>query len=56
MTAPRLRYVTVGVTALVLVAGGFAVTKMIAKPSGIGAECEKRAGDDRQTSYSQLDH
>jgi len=54
VTAPRLRYVTVGVTALVLVAGGFAVTKMIAKPSGIGAECEKRGGDDRQTCYSQL--
>src|SRR6185503_18201248 len=55
VTSPRLRYVAVGVTALVLIAGGFAVTKMIAKPAGgVGAECAKRGGDDRQTCYSQL--
>jgi hypothetical protein len=55
VTSPRLRYVAVGVTALVLLAGGFAVTKMIANPAGaVGGECEKRAGDDRQTCYSQL--
>lgn len=54
MTLSRHHYVAVGLTALVLVAGGFAV-KMIAKPSGgLGSECEKRAGDDRQTCYGQL--
>src|SRR5262245_54998144 len=49
----RLRYVAIFVTGLVLVAAGFAVTKIIARPRG-GGECGGRSGDDRQSCYSQL--
>jgi hypothetical protein len=50
----RLRYVTLGVTALVLVAGGFAVTKIIARPGPVAGECASRSGDERQTCVSRL--
>ena len=50
----RLRYIAVGVTTLVLVAGGFAVTKMIARPGSPGGDCDDRTGDARQSCYSQL--
>jgi hypothetical protein len=50
----RLRYVALVVTGLVLVAGGFAVTKIIARPSAAAGECNDRSGDDRQACYSQL--
>jgi len=50
----RLRYLALGVTALVLAAGGFAVTKMIARPSPASGACAGRSGDARQTCYSQL--
>jgi len=50
----RLRYLALGVTALVLAAGGFAVTKMLARPGPAtgGGACADRAGDARQTCYS----
>jgi hypothetical protein len=50
----RLRYVAVGVTTLVLVAGGFAVTKMIARPGAGAAECRVSTGDARRACYTKL--
>ena len=50
----RLRYVAVGVTTLVLAAGAFAFTKMIARPGSPGGACDDRNGDARQACYSQL--
>lgn len=50
----RLRYVAVGVTALVVAAGGFAVTKILARPGPGGGECRDRSGEERQACYSQL--
>jgi hypothetical protein len=51
-----MRYVIVGVAALVVAAGGFAMTRMIARPSGsgAGAECRTASGDARRTCYSDL--
>ena len=55
-TVIRLRYVALGVTALVLAAGGFAVTKMMARPGapGVAGECGDRGGDERRNCYTQL--
>ena len=50
----RLRYVAFGVTALVVAAGGFAVTKIIARPGPAAGACGDRAGEERQTCYSRL--
>ena len=50
----RLRYVTLAVTALVLAAGGFAVTKIIARPGPAAGECTAQSGDARRTCYSKL--
>jgi len=50
----RLRYVAFSVTALVVAAGGFAVTQMVARPGSPGGECEDRDGDERQSCYMQL--
>ncbi len=48
------QYAALGVAALVVAAGGFAVTKMIARPgSGVG-ECRNAAGDARRTCYAEL--
>ena len=47
----RLRYIAIGVTTLVLVAGGFAVTKILARPGT--ADCSG-GWDDRQRCYSEL--
>ncbi len=50
----QLRYAAVGVAALVVVAGGFAVTKMIARPRpGVG-DCRESVGDARRACYAQL--
>ena len=49
----QLRYAALGVAALIVAAGGFAVTKMITRPRGVG-ECSDSAGDARRTCYSRL--
>ncbi|HET9385454.1 MAG TPA: hypothetical protein VFO67_09920, partial [Gemmatimonadales bacterium] len=50
----RLRYIAIGVTTLVLVAGGFAVTKILDRPGAAGALCGGGNWETRQTCYSQL--
>jgi hypothetical protein len=49
----RLRYIAIGVTGLVLVAGGFAVTKILARPGAADADCSG-GWNERQSCYSQL--
>jgi hypothetical protein len=50
----RLRSVAVAVTALVLVAGGFAVTTIIARPRPAAGACGDRSGDERQACLARL--
>jgi hypothetical protein len=50
----RLRSVALGVTALVLAAGGFAVSRMVARPGPVTGGCGDRAGEARQACYTQL--
>lgn len=50
----QLRSAALGVAGLIVVAGGLAVTKMVARPGpGVG-DCKGRAGDARRACYSQL--
>jgi hypothetical protein len=49
-----MRYSIVVVAALVVAAGGFAVTKMITRPTGLGADCRMVSGDARRSCYSDL--
>src|SRR6266480_2277257 len=53
----KLPYAIVAGGALVVAVGGFAVTKMIARPSAggsTGAGCRELSGDTRRSCYSQL--
>lgn len=50
----QLRYAALGVAALIVAAGGFAVTKMITQPGpGVG-ECRDTAGDERRACYTRV--
>ena len=50
----QTRYAIVAVAALVAAAGGFAVTKLVGRPRGTGADCRSVSGDARRACYSQL--
>jgi len=50
----RTRYAIVAVAAVVVAAGGFAVTKLIGRPRGSGGDCRAVSGDARRTCYAQL--
>jgi len=53
----KLPYAIVAGAALVVAVGGFAVTKMMARPStsgSTGADCRELSGDTRRSCYSQL--
>src|SRR6266542_3898820 len=55
LTMRSTKQIAIAVAAVVVVAGGFAVTKLIGRPSGSGAAaCRAVSGEARRTCYARL--